>query len=90
MQFIILQFVKHNGWQLIREGEILYHHQKTFVPDFTFRHEDGTEVLLEIVGFRTPEYPAHKREEKNMLFNRVNGKFQIDILYESTIIQIQN
>ena len=29
---------------LIREGEILHDHQKTFVPDFTFRHEDGTQV----------------------------------------------
>ena len=53
---------KRNGWQLIREGEILHHYQKTFVPDFTFRHEDGTEVLLEIVGFWTPQYLAHRRE----------------------------
>ena len=53
---------QRNGWQLFREGEILHHHQKTFVPDFTFRHEDGTEVLLEIVGFWTPEYLAHKRK----------------------------
>jgi len=36
--------------------------QKTFVADFTFRHQDGTEVLLEIVGFWTPEYLAHRRE----------------------------
>jgi predicted nuclease of restriction endonuclease-like RecB superfamily len=50
------------GWQLIREGDILHEHQKTFVPDFTFRHEDGTEVFLEIVGFWTPEYLALKRE----------------------------
>ena len=53
---------ERDGWQLIREGEILHNHQKTFVPDFTFRHEDGTEVLLEIVGFWTPEYLAHRRE----------------------------
>jgi predicted nuclease of restriction endonuclease-like RecB superfamily len=53
---------KRNGWQLIREGEILHDHQRTFVPDFTFRHEDGTQVLFEIVGFWTLEYLAHKRE----------------------------
>jgi predicted nuclease of restriction endonuclease-like RecB superfamily len=53
---------ERNGWQLIREGRILYDRQRTFVPDFTFRHEDGTEVLLEIVGFWTPEYLAHRRE----------------------------
>ncbi|MBN2594468.1 MAG: DUF790 family protein [Sedimentisphaerales bacterium] len=51
-----------DGWRLIREGEILNNQQKTFVPDFTFRHEDGTQVLLEIVGFWTPEYLAHKRD----------------------------
>jgi len=51
-----------DGWQLIREGRILCDRQKTFIPDFTFRHEDGTEVLLEIVGFWTPEYLAGKRE----------------------------
>lgn len=53
---------QRDGWQLIREGRILCDRQKTFVPDFAFRHEDGTEVLLEIVGFWTPEYLAAKRE----------------------------
>ncbi len=52
---------ERNGWQLFREGDILHHHQKTFVPDFGFRHKDGTEVLMEIVGFWTPEYLAHRR-----------------------------
>jgi predicted nuclease of restriction endonuclease-like RecB superfamily len=51
-----------DGWQLIREGDILYDRQKTFIPDFTFRHEDGTQVFLEIVGFWTPEYLARRRE----------------------------
>ncbi|HNS20211.1 MAG TPA: DUF790 family protein [Sedimentisphaerales bacterium] len=50
------------GWQLVREGNILHEHQATFIPDFTFHHEDGTEVYLEIVGFWTPEYLEHKRE----------------------------
>ena len=44
-----------------REGEILHERQRTFVPDFVFRHDNGTEVLLEIVGFWTPEYLAHRR-----------------------------
>ena len=52
---------ERDGWRLIREGEILHHYQKTFVPDFTFRHEDGTQVLLEIVGFWTPEYLTYRR-----------------------------
>ena len=53
---------EREGWSLTREGEILYDRQRTFVPDFTFRHEDGTQVLLEIVGFWTPEYLEHKRQ----------------------------
>ncbi len=51
-----------NGWRLGREEEILYQDQKVFIPDFTFTHQDGTRVLLEIVGFWTPEYLAKKRE----------------------------
>ncbi|UCG47409.1 MAG: DUF790 family protein [Phycisphaerales bacterium] len=50
------------GWRLIREGEILHDRQRVFVPDFTFRHEDGTQACLEIVGFWTPEYLAHRRQ----------------------------
>lgn len=53
---------ERDGWQLVREGDILHDHQRTFVPDFTFRHHDGTEVFLEIVGFWTPEYLAHRRQ----------------------------
>jgi hypothetical protein len=30
------------------------------VPDFVFRHRDGTEVVLEIAGYWTPEYLADK------------------------------
>ncbi|MBN2315253.1 MAG: DUF790 family protein [Sedimentisphaerales bacterium] len=54
---------ERNGWRLIREGEIFHDHQETFVPDFTFRHEDSTQAFLEIVGFWTPEYLAHKRQK---------------------------
>jgi len=45
-----------SGWRLIREGEILHQHQKVFVPDFVFRGDDGRVVLMEIIGFWTPEY----------------------------------
>ena len=53
---------QRDGWTLIREGDILHYQQKTFVPDFTFRHTDGTKVLMEIVGFWTPEYLAGRRQ----------------------------
>jgi predicted nuclease of restriction endonuclease-like RecB superfamily len=45
-----------DGWTLLREGEILHSGQKVFVPDFALRHADGRIVLVEIVGFWTPEY----------------------------------
>jgi len=38
---------EHNGWQLIREGEILHDRQRTFVPDFTFRHTSGNRWFLD-------------------------------------------
>jgi hypothetical protein len=49
------------GWRLIREGVVLpLGGGRVLVPDFVFRHEDGTEVALEIVGYWTPEYLADK------------------------------
>jgi predicted nuclease of restriction endonuclease-like RecB superfamily len=51
-----------DGWRLIREGEILHQGQKVFVPDFVLRHEDGRSVLLEIVGYWTPEYLQSKAQ----------------------------
>ena len=44
------------GWRLIREGEVLHAGQRVFIPDFAFRHEDGRTVLMEVIGFWTPEY----------------------------------
>ena len=44
------------GWTLHREAVVLHREQRVFVPDFVFRHSDGREVLLEIIGFWTPEY----------------------------------
>ncbi len=51
-----------DGWSLIREAEILHAGQKTFVPDFALQHESGQRILLEIVGFWTPEYIQHRLE----------------------------
>ena len=51
-----------DGWSLVREGEIVFKDQKVFVPDFLFVHQSGRQVMLEIVGFWTPEYLQAKRE----------------------------
>ena len=45
---------------MTREGDILWKGQKAFLPDFVFDHEDGRRVLMEIVGFWTPEYLREK------------------------------
>jgi hypothetical protein len=52
---------KRAGWRLIREGVVLsLGRGHVLVPDFVFRHQDGTEVALEIVGYWTPEYIGDK------------------------------
>lgn len=51
---------ERGGWRLVREGAVLDVGRSLLVPDFVFRHQDGTEVLLEIVGYWTPEYLADK------------------------------
>jgi predicted nuclease of restriction endonuclease-like RecB superfamily len=63
---------ERNGWRMVREAAILHDRQKTFIPDFVFRHEDGTEVLLEIVGFWRPEYLARRRETLQAFGRRHN------------------
>jgi len=49
------------GWRLIREGQVLHSGQKVFIPDFEFRREDGRSVLMEVIGFWTPEYLEAKQ-----------------------------
>jgi predicted nuclease of restriction endonuclease-like RecB superfamily len=51
------------GWRLHRETMLLEAGERLVVPDFVFVHEDGTEVVLEIVGYWTPEYLAEKFEK---------------------------
>ncbi len=45
-----------DGWTLRREAEVLHEGQTVFVPDFLLQHETGSRVMLEIVGYWTPEY----------------------------------
>jgi predicted nuclease of restriction endonuclease-like RecB superfamily len=51
---------ERDGWRLRREAVILEAGGAHIVPDFAFTHADGTEVVLEIVGYWTPEYLAEK------------------------------
>lgn len=48
------------AWALVREVTPVSIGTELFLPDFTLRHADGREALVEIVGFWTPEYLAEK------------------------------
>lgn len=54
------QATQTGGWSLRRESTILHQGQMVFMPDFTLSHERYGEVLLEIIGFWTPEYLQEK------------------------------
>ena len=47
-------------WELLRESTPVAIGNDLFLPDFTLRHADGREALVEIVGFWTPEYLEEK------------------------------
>ncbi len=49
-----------SGWHLERESHLLIKHQHVFFPDFVLRHDSGMTVLVEIIGFWTPEYFTKK------------------------------
>ena len=51
------------SWKLERESEILHAGQSVFTPDFTLVGDDGRRVLLEIIGYWTPEYLQYKTQQ---------------------------
>lgn len=51
---------ERNGWSLAREDTPLALAGELFLPDFTLRHADGREALIEIIGYWTPEYLERK------------------------------
>jgi predicted nuclease of restriction endonuclease-like RecB superfamily len=51
---------ERGGWTLERESTPVTSGGAVFLPDFTLRHADGREALVELVGFWTQEYLAAK------------------------------
>lgn len=51
---------ERRGWTLLREATPVQAGEEVFLPDFTLRHADGREALVEVVGFWTPEYLEDK------------------------------
>lgn len=58
------------GWTMHHEAEFLHSGQKTFVPDFVFRHPNKQPVFLEIVGFWTPEYIESRKQTHSLFADR--------------------
>lgn len=56
---------ERDGWTLTRESTPVAIGETLFLPDFTARHRDGREALIEIVGFWTPEYLEQKLRKLN-------------------------
>jgi predicted nuclease of restriction endonuclease-like RecB superfamily len=53
----------HTEWELVREDDVLDLGAEVMIPDFAIEHPDGRRVILEIVGFWTPEYLTEKLEK---------------------------
>jgi predicted nuclease of restriction endonuclease-like RecB superfamily len=50
-------------WELVREDDVFDLGAEVMIPDFAIEHPDGQRVILEIVGFWTPEYLDAKLEK---------------------------
>ena len=74
---------EREGWRLRREAVILEAGEALVVPDFVFRHADGTEVALEIVGYWTPAYLREKLDK----LTRVNAPHLIVAVRKALALQ---
>ncbi|MFQ3477095.1 DUF790 family protein [Halonotius sp. F2-221B] len=50
----------NTDWDLVREDDVIDLGAEVMLPDFAIEHPDGRRVILEIVGFWTPEYLSEK------------------------------
>jgi predicted nuclease of restriction endonuclease-like RecB superfamily len=50
----------NTDWELVRENDVLDLGAEVMLPDFAIEHPDVRRVILEIVGFWTPEYLSEK------------------------------
>ncbi len=64
-----------SDWSIIREGGIIDLKGNAAIPDFKFTHKKSREIIyLEIVGFWTPEYIAHKTKLYRRVFQETKEK----------------
>jgi predicted nuclease of restriction endonuclease-like RecB superfamily len=60
VDFARLLRAERQGWRLDREATPVALGSELFLPDFTLRHADGREIVVEVLGFWTPEYLESK------------------------------
>lgn len=76
------------GWTLRREATILHHGQTVFLPDFTLTHPVHGEVLLEIIGFWTPEYLTAKAAKLDQFRNAANIVLAVSEAVDSQVPEL--
>ncbi|CAN5739794.1 hypothetical protein BH23GEM9_BH23GEM9_34630 [soil metagenome] len=59
-EFAVKLGPERDGWTLDREDAPVAVGETLFLPDFTARHSDGREALIEVVGYWTSEYLEEK------------------------------
>jgi uncharacterized protein len=64
---------ERGGWTLSREDSPVAAGEILMLPDFTARHRDGREALIEIVGFWTPEYLEQKLRKLRLAGDRLSN-----------------
>jgi predicted nuclease of restriction endonuclease-like RecB superfamily len=91
---------KKRSWTIERESRLIDLGDTIFIPDFTFHHEDGRSVLMEIVGYWTPEYLGKKLQklrqfkEKNLILavnsqlNCSRDDFNAEVIFYRTGIKL--
>lgn len=91
---------KKRTWTIEREGSLIDLGDTVFIPDFTFQHEDGRIVFMEIVGYWTPEYLGKKLQklrqfkEKNLILavnsqlNCSRDDFNAEVIFYRTGIKL--
>jgi hypothetical protein len=64
-----------SDWTIKREGGIIILKGGAAIPDFKFTHKkNGKTAYLEIVGYWTPEYLAHKLKLYNQVFEESSAR----------------
>lgn len=60
------------GWRLERNRNFFVQGQQLFTPDFILTHDSGHLIVVEVIGFWTPEYLRDKQQRLGQVAQRTN------------------